>query len=285
MIALVRTAVLAGLVCFSSAVCAMRGNYSEREAWADASVVIVRGSVSSVSRSGGIAQYQFRVLETLKPRGAGLAPRISITDPAWGSTEAIALRSGGEFLAFLQQRGDHFESRAEFELESPAGREMLRGVRLFLKIMYTSKAAEQRRLCVNAWNAVLSEPEKQGVLDAMWETRTPLYSEPLLRIASGKDSPRVREWAITILAYIGDGRRTEELVPLLLDDPDFDVKRQLLLLFGDYRVQDAVPAIDRLLNGDAPATLSPWQTTSLRAIAQEARDKITGKNTSPYWKN
>lgn len=119
----------------------------------------------------------------------------------------------------------------------------------------------------------------------MWETKTPLYSDRLLGIASGKAPPFVRAWAITILASIGNERRVEELVPMLLDDPDYQVKRQLLLLFGVYRVQAALTSIDRLLHDSPPSTVSPAQIASLRAMAQEAREKINGENLSPNWRN
>ncbi len=246
---------------------------------------MVRGSVIQVSYTGGSAYYTFQVSELLKPRDTSLPPRITIADPHWRSTAMIHLNKGQEALVFLSAEGEYFRSSREIDLAAPAGQETLLGVRLFLRIMYTPGAATQQKLCLDTWDSNLSDPEKQAVLDAMWETKTPLYSEVLLNVARGKDSPRVREWAITILSYIPSSQHVEELVPLLLSDPDYSVKRQLLLLFGTYRVQEAVPAIDELLNSNQGQLLLPWQMDSLRMMAEEARDKITGKNTSRYWKN
>jgi hypothetical protein len=287
MIAGVRTAytALAAMLCVSWAAYGSRPNYSETQAWTDASALIVRGSISSADYGPDTtARYELRILEILKPRELNLR-QITITDHNWRTTAAISLRTGGEFLLYLVHLGDEFHSYREVDLQSPGGMSSLRGVRAFLKVMYTSEPAQQRQLCVDAWKTDLSEPEQQGILDAMWETKTPLYSDQLLSVANGKASPRVRAWAITILAYLGNARRVEELVPLLLDDPNYDVKRQLLLLFGIYRIQGALASIDRLLRDSPPATLLPWQTTNLRAMAQEARGKITGEDTNPGWRN
>jgi hypothetical protein len=59
----------------------------------------------------------------------------------------------------------------------------------------------------------------------------------------------------------------------------------LLILFGTYRVQGAVAAIDELLRTVPQESLPAWQQSDLCAIAKEAQEKITGNNTSPYWRN
>ena len=58
---------------------------------------------------------------------------------------------------------------------------------------------------------------------------------------------------------------------------------QLLLLFGMHRVKAALPRIQKLLKEDLVADAS-WQAEEIRSMARQAADKITGKNTSPYWK-
>lgn len=119
MIPVVRTAlpVLLALLCSSETAFASRSNFTERDAWANPSVVIVRGSVGSVDYAATTARYQVRVLETLKPRAANLR-QLTITDPNWKSTAAISLRMGGEFLLFLLRSGDDFQSYREFDLDA-----------------------------------------------------------------------------------------------------------------------------------------------------------------------
>jgi HEAT repeat protein len=129
---------------------------------------------------------------------------------------------------------------------------------------------------------MLTDPEKESILDVMWETRTSDYSSRLMEIAEGHDSLRIRSWAITILAYLDAKERFEELVPML-DEPDYELRRQLLLLFGMRRVQAAAPRIEKLLNSDIVSE-PPCQTEELRRMATQALDKITGKDASPYWK-
>ena len=44
-----------------------------------------------------------------------------------------------------------------------------------------------------------------------------------------------------------------------------------------------LPRIQKLLKEDLVAEAS-WQAEEIRSMARQAADKITGKNTSPYWK-
>jgi HEAT repeat protein len=158
-------------------------------------------------------------------------------------------------------------------------------VRLFLSLVSKPDAAQRQEACLAAWKDSFSDPEKQGVLDAMWETRAPEYSPALLKVSRGNDSPGIREWALYILGSIDNRQGVEELVPLLSSEPDCEVKRQLLFVFGMYRVKEAVTPIDELLAGNPPGQCTSRQADALRARAQEARDKITGKETRPGWRN
>ena len=263
----------------------LRTPYSERDAWGDASVLIVRGTVLDITYKGKSPEYEFQVSEVLKPREGGLAPTIVISDPYFNTMAAIKLKKGTDFVVFLRRDGEHFRLLREIDVNSDSGAQVLAGLRTFLSVMFTNDAAKQQQMCLSAWNSGLSDPEKKAVLDAMWDTKTPKYSELLLTIAKGADSPPIRAWAITILSYVGRDHGVAELVPMLLDDSDYEVRRQLLLLFGTYRVQSALPAIDTYLKAREQDTLPAWQQEALRSMAEEARDKITGKNTSPYWKN
>ena len=269
-----------------------RGLLSEFGAWRDPSVAMVIGKVvkvtpprQSLSQAPSLdakVYYEFQVSEWLKPRDSGLPRSITITE-TWGATDTPVLAPGVEVVLFLQKSGDHFHSLREIYLDSPAGEGTLRGMRLFLRVMYTADRVQRRQVCLDSWNDTLSDPEKMAVLDAMWETRDSDYSKPLLAIALGNDSPPVREWALTILGSEDQSEDVTRLVPLLLREPECGVKRQLLGVFGVYRVREALPAIDEFLAGDA-AGQCPGPGGTLRERAQEARDKITGKETRAGWR-
>jgi hypothetical protein len=271
-----------------------RAFITELDAWENPSTVMVTGkvvkvtlprqSLSQAPDSDRRAYYDFLVSEWLKPRDSGLPQRITIEE-TWGFTDTAILRTGIDAILFLQERSEHFEPLREIYSDSTAGQQTIRGTRLFLRVMYTDDPIQRQKACLSAWNDALSDPEKGAVLDSMWETRTPEYSPTLLRIARGNHSPGVREWALNIVGSIGNSQGVEELVPLLLSEPSCQVKRQLLFVFGMYRVREAVTAIDELLASNQSGQCPPWQADALRARAQEARDKITGKEPGPGWRN
>lgn len=159
---------------------------------------------------------------------------------------------------------------------------MFHGLRLFLKLMEIDDTAKRRQQCLASWKSALSEPEKRAILDVMWETRFPGYSHRLMDIAKGQDSPSIRAWAITILAYLDVSEPFEQLVPLL-GNSDYELRRQLLLLFGSRKVKAAVPAIEKMLKGPIVADAT-WQVDELKSMATQALDKISGKDPSASWK-
>ena len=159
---------------------------------------------------------------------------------------------------------------------------MVRGLRLFLNLMEIDDKAKQRQQCLASWTSPLSEPEKRAVLDVMWETRFPGYSHRLMDVAKGQDLPSIRAWAITILASLDVSEPLEQLVPLL-GNSDYELRRQLLLLFGARRVKAAVPAIEKMLKGPIVADAT-WQVDQLKSMANQALDKISGKDQSSSWK-
>jgi hypothetical protein len=226
------------------------------------------------------AYYDLEKSEWLKPRDAGLPPRITISE-TWGATDTAYFRVGSEVLVFIQRAGDYYRSIREIELDAPAGQQKLRGVRRFVGIMYLPDQAQRRKACLDAWTDKLSDPEMQSVLEAMWETRTPEYSQILRKVALGNASPQVRGWALTILTSIGNAEGVEELVPILLSDADCQVKRQLLIVLGAYRVEQAVAAIDEFLAADQAARCVSGRADDLRAMAREARGRRTGPDARP----
>ncbi len=258
---------------------------SQMDAWRDSSILIVKGIVTQVRYDDRrAAYYTIDISELLKPIEKTFPSNITVVDPYYMSTAMIELKTGENVVLFLRKgTNQYYESTNEINLDTPIGAKKLLGLRLFLDLMYTSDKSKQSQKCMNAWNNNLSDQEKAAVLDAMWETRCPYYVDSLVNIAKGQNSAEVRSWAITILAYIEEDDYVEDLIPLL-DDPDWQVKRQLLLLFGAHKVKKAQPRIEKLLTEDIKA-LFPWQADNVREMAQEALDKITGKNTSPYWKN
>jgi HEAT repeat protein len=147
---------------------------------------------------------------------------------------------------------------------------------MFFRLMNTADALRRQEACLDAWHADLSDREKTAVLDAMWETKTPRYSETLLKIARGQDSSAVRAQAITVLTGIGVSHGAAVLVPMLSSDPDCQVKRQLLALFRAYPAPEALPAIDQLL-GDQTGPCVRWPVDFLDR-AREARAAIVAAN-------
>lgn len=255
---------------------------SYAEAWHDASIVIVRGRAERVAYKDQRAYQDFQVTEVLKPRRASLPSAVLISGSIYAPFASL---DSGNYVVFLQKQDETFRLMRSIRLDSPDGQQTLRGLRLFLKIMSTKGLAKQQELCLRVWNKSLSDPETSALLGAMWETKTPKYSRLLRTIAKGNDLPLTRSGAITILSYIGNDAGVDDLIPMLSSDPDYYVRRQLLLLFGSYRVQKAVPAIDALLQRKEDVNIPAWELDALHEMAQEARDKITGKNASPYWKN
>ncbi len=256
---------------------------SQRQAWTDSDVLIIKGLVSRARHDGQTAYYEIQVSGVLKPQGGTIPKNITIVDPHYMSTAMVRLKEEETVVLFAKKGSDeYYWSCGELHLDAPSGAEKFGGLSLFLKLMSISDKTNQRQQCLASWDDKLSDPEKEAILDVMWETRCSDYTDLLIDIAKGQDSPRLRSWAITILAYVDKSERSEELVGLL-DDPDYDVKRQLMLFFGAHKVKAAVPKIEKLLREDIKAP-SESQADALRNIAREALDKITGKNTSPYWK-
>jgi hypothetical protein len=228
--------------------------------------------------------YDLAISEWLKPRDPELPGRITVVG-TWGASDTAQFRVGTEVLVFLKRSGEYYHSVREIELETPAGQHSLRGTRLFVGILSLPDLAQRRKASLEAWSDALSDPEKQSVLDAMWETKTPEYSTRLRTIALGNDSPRVRSWALTILAGIGNPEGIEELIPILSSGVDCEVKRQLLIVLGGYRVQEAKAAIERFLTSDQAARCTPpSRADDLRNYARQAHSKITGTDTSSGWK-
>lgn len=237
-----------------------------------------------VSNPGNYVYYDLEISDWLKPRDPALPRRVTVVE-RWMATDTAFFRVGSEVLVFLEKSGEYYRSLREIELDTPVGRQSLRGARLFVNIMYMPDLAQRRKACIEAWNDALSDPEKQSVLDAMWETKTPDYSKTLRKIALGNDSPRIRGWALTILAGIGNREGVEELIPILSSDADCEVKRQLLIVLGGYRVQQAKAAIESFLAADqAQRCTPPWRADDLRNYARQARAKIAGEDTSSSWK-
>ena len=273
----------ASLVCPLEA--STRIGLSLRDAWRDASVQILRGRVDDVSYSHNTAYYRFRVAEVLKSVDGTAPSVIVVADPYWNTFAAITLNLRSEFVLYTRKSGEHFQSLREIEIDSLEGQQHLRAIRLFLNVMSVTGLQKQQTLCLTLWDARLSDLEKGALLDAMWETPSPTYSDVLLAIAKGNDSPDVRSWAVTVLSHIQNGNGVEQLIPILLNESDYSLRRQLLILFGTYRVQGAVAAIDELLRTVPQESLPAWQQSQLCAVAKEAQEKITGENASPYWRN
>src|SRR5215472_3894662 len=177
----------ASLVCPLEA--STRIGFSLRDAWRDKSVHILRGRVDDVSYSNNTAYYRFRVAEVLKSGDRTAPSDIVVADPYWNTFGAITLNLNSEFVLFTRKSGEHFQSLREIEVDSLEGQQHLRAIRLFLNVMSVTGLQKQQTLCLTLWDARLSDSEKDAVLDVMWETASPTYSDVLLAIAKGNDSP------------------------------------------------------------------------------------------------
>jgi hypothetical protein len=288
--------VLCALACLSPAMYGQRMSIAWHDAWADRSTEIAIGKITRVTPpappapkiqtlpsgvvtesieigGGGTAYYDFEVSEWFKPSGAGLPPRITIAE-SWLAFDTADLKPGVDVVLFVRKQGEYYQSIREIYLDSPSGQATLRGARLFFRLMNAADALRRQDACLAAWNADLSDPEKHAVLDAMRETRTPRYSEALLRIARGGESTGFRPAAISILAEIGNAQGVKELVPMLSSDPDCQIKRGLVALFWTYKVREALPAIDELLGSDQTAQCTGWPANDLLETARKARAAI-----------
>lgn len=270
-------------VTLSPSVFASRIEISQREAWNDSNVLIINGIVTDSLNDNLTAYYKVQVLDVLKPKGGVLSEAITIIDPYYRSTAMINLKKRENVVLFVKkQMNGNYHSYREIHPASRTGQETIIGLKLFLKLLSLEDKVKQRQACLQTWQNDLSYSEKKAVLDAMWETRCSEYRDLLIDIAKSNNSAQLRSWAITILAYVDKSPRAKELVELL-DDSDYDVRNQLLLFFGVHKVKEAIPRIKMLLKKDLK-TQSGWQADPLRMKAQESLDKITGKDTSPYWK-
>jgi len=281
--------VLWAATCLSPATYGQRMSITWHDAWADPSTEIVSGKITRVTppepnvkrldtgavevSAGGTAYYDFEVSEWFKPSDAGLPPRITIAE-RWLAFDTADLKPGVDVVLFVRKQGEYYQSIREIYLDSPSGQATLRGARLFFRLMNTADALRRQDACLAAWNADLSDPEKQAVLDAMRETRTPRYSEALLRIARGGESPAFRPAAISILTEIGNAQGVKDLVPMLSSDPDCQIKRGLVALFWTYKVREALPAIDELLGSGQTAQCTGWPAKDLLEMARKARAEI-----------
>lgn len=257
---------------------------SQREAWRDSDVLIIKGIVDNFRHDNGTAYYEIRVLASLKVLKRPIPKTITVVDPHYMTSAMVYLKEKEHAVLFVQKlkKGD-YRSHRELRLASPSGQEALRGLELFLGLMSMDGEAKQRRECLKAWRAGLSDTDKRAVLDAMYETRCLEYADLLMDIARGRDTPRLRSWAVTILTCMNKSPRYGELIGLL-DDPDSDVRRQALVFLGVHKVREAVPRMEKFLKENIEAP-SESDAENLRKKAREALDKITGKNKSPYRKN
>jgi hypothetical protein len=232
---------------------------------------------------GGKVVYDILVSQWLKPRGANLPMSFALTEK-YAATDTASFKAGGEYLVYLSEVNGTFETHREFNLSASDGQQALQGVRRFLEIMYVADPASRVKSCLAAWSDKLSAPEKVCLLDAMWLIGAPEHAPMLRKVALGNDSAQVRGWALTILVKLRVTEGIEELIPILLSDSDYEVKRQALYVLGTYRVQSALPAIEEFLARDQAARYAAWQAAALRSYAAQARDKISGKDPSSSWK-
>lgn len=252
------------------------------EAWSNPDILIVEGVVKRAHCANNIAYYDVDIKKIYKPYAMNGLRRITIKDSYYRSTAQIDLKKNERVMLFVKEiDGGYYGSAREIDLDTQYGRGASNGIKLFLSLMSIEDNNKRSTECINSYNGGLSVPEKRAILDVMWETRSPIYSNTLIDMIKKENDPGLRSWAITILTNIGDGERAKELV-YLLDDPNYDVKRQLLILFGVKKIKEAVPEIELVLK-EKLSGMENWQADSLRKIAKEALDKISGKNTSPYW--
>lgn len=253
---------------------------SQRDAWNNPDVFIIKAKVGNPFIDKNTARYPAEVMEILKS-GAGSIPNaITVFDAHYGSTARSLLSAGMEGVLFVKKEaGGEYLTYREIDLTDSVGvRSVFRGLKLFLRLIAISDKAKQRRESVKAWRGDLSDPEKEAVLDVMWETRNAEYAGLLLSVAKGKDSPKVRSWAITILAYMDKTKWDEELI-FLLDDPDYHVRRQTLVFLRQHNVLKAISKIEKLIDGEVKAEYE-WQANDLKKEARRVLLAITDKKSS-----
>jgi len=264
-------------VMLDGAASASRIPMSQRDAWNNPDVFIVKVRVGSPLINKNIARYPVEVMKILKSGVGSIPNTITVVDAYYGSTARTLLRAGMDGVLFVKKNaGDEYSTYREMDLtDSIAARNVFRGLELFLKLIAIPEKEKQHRESVKAWKNSLSDPEKMAVLDVMWETRNEEYSNLLIDVAKGKAAPKVRSWAITILAYLGETSRDEDLV-FLLDDPDYYVRRQALIFLGEHNVSKAVSKIEKMIEGEVK-TEYPWQANDLKNEARRALVTITSK--------
>jgi HEAT repeat protein len=120
-------------------------------------------------------------------------------------------------------------------------------------------------------------PERSAILDAMWTTRTKKYIPSLLKVVNGADPPQIRSWAITILGYLEDKQVASELIPLL-DNQDYSIKRQTLVVLGINRVDEAVPKIRSLIDAQTEENLLSSAFESLTRIGSRSSIDVLADN-------
>lgn len=250
---------------------------SNREVFKKPEVIIVKGRVKRAIVPGILfgkntvkgSTYIFSVSEVIKPKNAKLPQEIRIIDKYYGSTAMISLEKDMNAVVYLTKVEGNYVSHREINLDTATGMSQLKGLNVFLKLMSIQQVDEQTISCIDAFKKAKSVPEKNAVLDAMWETRNAEYIPLLLNIAKGYKNARIRAWAITILAYLENSNAVKELIPLL-KDPSSEVKRQVLVAFRIHKTKEAILPIESLLTED----ISDY----LRQVAQETLEKIKANN-------
>lgn len=156
---------------------ALRMPMRERDAWSDPNILIVKGVVSNVRHEESVAYYTVLVSEVLKPQRGVTLSNILVRDPNFLSVDAsIGLKARENVVLFVRQDSPNcYSSHREFDLDNPSDSLQVRALRLFLRLMYVSNKESQGRQCLASWNSKLSDPEKESILNTMWETRFPGY--------------------------------------------------------------------------------------------------------------
>jgi HEAT repeat protein len=279
--------VVALLLGTSGAAHASRLMMSNKEAWKDSSVMIVKGKVTQASHDVGarVALYDFSVSEVIKPKDPAFSTQVTVIDNHYLSTAMIPLHKDMNAVLFLTRSGEGYISYKEIDLDVQQGVEQLAGLRIFLDLMAIPQTDKRAAACIKAWKEAQSPSVKEAVLDAVFESPPSAdYAPLLLAIAKGQDTARARSWAITILSPLASYDQIKELIPLL-NDPNYDVKRQLLGALGNHKAKEAISPIEAFLAENLEETHPKHEADFLRGRAQEALAKIRGENISPYWKN
>ena len=258
---------------------------SNRAAWMDSKIIIVRGKVTQESHDTNtrVGSYVVAVSEVIKNENPDFPNQVTVVDKNDRSTAMISLRQDENAVLFLAKQNDNYFSTRQINLDTENGVQQLAALRTFLELMAIPQKDKRTASCIEAWQNAQSQFAKRAVLDAMFETRNTNYAPLLLTIAKSQDSADIRSWAITILTGLGSYDQIKELIPVF-DAPDYDVKRQLLIAFGSNKIREAAPKIEALLIQDFE-TQPKSLTENLRSIAQEALEKINGENTNKYWNN